>query len=154
MITRTFSFPKIAFYGSRRVNLPEVEISLIKDYNDRYIFTASGTVWNSKHTDAVMCGQCLDEMDRFDMLHHDPIFQRIRRLWSLHHLTDMHAGTVRQEKALKDGGMQHAGYTSQCEYLKSVDLYEDNGYKYGSGWLYRPIPEDDLNEIKALLEDT
>ena len=77
----------------------------------------------------------------------------------------MHAGTVEQEEALDkwrasnssrdniDGG---TSYDMDCEYLKSIGLYEVdyNGkpYRYGTAWLKRDIPEEDLNQIKELLE--
>lgn len=68
----------------------------------------------------------------------------------------MHAGTVEQEKAIKE--WENKGnkydYKSVCEYLKSINLYEVeyNGkpYKYGLAWLYQAIPEKDLKEIKEL----
>jgi len=153
MTKKTFSFPKIAFYGSRRVNLPEVEIEL-RDTAKGPELSVCGVVWNSKHTDIVMGGQCLDHMMEYSELSRNPLFRKLYKWWTLYHLNGLNAGTVKQENALKEANLIGKGYDKQCEYLKSIDLYEDNGYKYGSGWLYRPIPEDDLNEIKALLADT
>ena len=66
----------------------------------------------------------------------------------------MHAGTVKQEQALNDArkvGVRLSSYDDSCKYLESIGLLEDDGYKYGSAWLYREIPEDDLKEIVSLL---
>ena len=38
------------------------------------------------------------------------------------------------------------------EYEKNNLLF-DNGYKYGSAWLFRPIPKKDLQEIKRIIEE-
>lgn len=47
-------------------------------------------------------------------------------------------------------------YTVDCELLKRHGLYEvevdGKPYKYGHGWLYRAIPESDLNKIRAILD--
>lgn len=147
-IRKTFVFPKIAFNGTRKINTPEVEIALECD-NGKYEFTANGSIWNSKHTDIITGGQCLDTMYKY--LKHDKLFKEIYRLHKLYHLNGLHAGTIKQEEVLNNSGKVFHGYDDQCEYLKSVNLYEDDGYKYGTKWLYRAIPEDDLKIIKNLL---
>ena len=64
----------------------------------------------------------------------------------------MHAGTVKQEEFLnqhfKD---RYHSYEESIEALQKVNLLIDDGYRYGSSWLYRPIPKNDLEEIKELL---
>jgi outer membrane protein insertion porin family len=50
---------------------------------------------------------------------------------------------VTMDKRLHGGGKEN-------EYDISK-LYKDNGYRYGTGWLYRPIPWDDLNRISQLV---
>ena len=99
----------------------------------------------------VMCGQCLDELK--PLLEGNKTFEELYRLWKLYHLNDMHAGTVAQEEALEKAGLTNYGneYEKCCDYLKSINLYDDNGYKFGHGWLKRDIPEEDLKRIKELL---
>ena len=96
-------------------------------------------------------GQCLDTIAKYNS---DPLFRTLYRLWKRYHLNDMHVGTETQEKAIerwqKEG--HRYDYGEVCEYLKSIGLYEDNGYRYGSGWLYRPIPEEDLEIIKSIIK--
>lgn len=146
---KVFKFGKIDFYGTgRRINQVEVEIEL----RESNVFSASGDVWNMHHTDIVCGGQCLDEIKNF--IKGNATFDSIYRLWKLYHLNDLHAGTKKQEEALKQkfGGVNANIYTEQCEYLKSINLYDDNGYKFGTGWIKEEIPANDLQEIKRLLE--
>jgi hypothetical protein len=67
----------------------------------------------------------------------------------------MHAGTIRQEKALEAAGL--TGYASNyrkcCDYLESINLLVDDGYKFGTGWLKRDIPVEDVAEIERLLTE-
>ena len=119
----------------------KVEIAL----TDKNVFTASGQT-------AHYGGQCLDEINK--IITPNETFNQIYRLWKLYHLNDMHAGTEKQEKALADkfGGVNANIYTEQCKYLESIDLLIDNGYKFGTGWLKREIPNKDLQLIKELLK--
>ena len=143
---KRFTFGKIDFYGrGRKINLVEVDVEL----SDKGVFTASGTIWNSKRTDCVCGGQCLDTIAKYVK---NPTFKKIHRLWKQYHLNDMHAGTVRQEEALDAAGLtEYANnYKKCCDYLESINLLVDDGYKFGTGWLKRDIPAEDLEEIKKL----
>lgn len=146
--SKTFVFPKISFCGCNKVYTPEIELSLKVDDN-KEILSICGQVWNSKHTDIVACGQCLDHMYKF--LKNDKTFRELYRLWKRWHLNDMCPGTIKQEEALEKSGNKSKSYSEQCDYLKSVNLYSDDGYEYGSKWLYRKIDEDDLKSIYDLL---
>lgn len=157
MTARTFTFDKIDFNGTgRRINLPAVELELKYDSQDRPCVAVCGEVWNSKHTDVIICGQCLDEMAEFESLANNSLFCKLHRIWKAHHLNELHAGSEKQERALDDArkaGNRLCCYEDSCKYLESIGLLVDDGYKYGSSWLYREIPEDDLKEIKSLLEN-
>lgn len=152
-IRKTFSFNKIAYFGGKRVNLPEVEVEL--EYTEKGpALSISGTIWNSKHTDCVCCGQCLDTMMKFSSLANNELFKKLHHLWKNWHLNDVCAGTVKQEDALKDArkaGNKICCYEDACKYLESIGLLNDDGYRYGSAWLYHEIPEDTLKEIETLL---
>lgn len=54
-------------------------------------------------------------------------------------------------KALKEARYDKCDYDTQYEYLKKINLYNDDGYAYGSQWLYRAIPVDVIKEIKSLM---
>ena len=126
-------------------------------------FAASGTIWNTKHTDCMTAGQCLDTIAKYVK---DPAFLEIYAFWKKYHLNGMNAGTPEQEQAIKE--WEAAGnkyeYKAVCEYLKSVGLYEVNytglsvgrrfdnePYTYGHAWLVRKIPGDDLIRIEHML---
>lgn len=155
--SKKFKFNKIAYYGKRKVNTPEVEMELT-DTDKGPELSICGLIWNASHTDCVCCGQCLDEMNRFESLKHNALFAKLYRLWKLYHLNGLHAGSEKQEDALlkwedsfTPNDSRSNDYVSRCDYLKSIGLYVDDGYTYGSKWLYREIPEDDLKLIKELL---
>ena len=104
-------------------------------------------------------GQNIDEIA--EKYPDDPMVQRIARVWRSWHLNDMRAGTPKQESFLKSRGIQD--YDKAVEALRKAGLYTDhlpavptaNGdlvrpsYKYGSQWLYEPIPDDVLAEIRS-----
>ena len=153
-LSKTFKFNKIAFYGTRRINIPEVTMEL-RDTAKGPELSICGSVWNSKHTDIIMGGQCIDELAEFDSLRNNDLFMKLYSLWKNYHLNGMHAGTVKQEKAIKEWHTKDKykafTYDDDCKYLDSIGLLDDDGYRYGSSWLYRAIPDEDMNEIKALL---
>lgn len=150
---KTFYFGKIDWYGSGRKNCPaEVELRLSE--SDRGpCFAASASVWNPGRTDIVCGGQCLDELTPFIR---EPEYQEIVRLWRAYHLNDMHAGTPEQEAEIKRwlNGRRY-DYTAARDHLRDVGLltvtYNGKSYTYGTGWLYEPIPADDLAKIRALI---
>lgn len=169
---KVFHFPKIAFYGGRKINAVDVEVSLKRMHCDRndydyYVFTACGDVWNATHTDIVCGGQCLDDILPF--MKASKIYQKIYKYWKLYHLNNMKAGNKAQEEALKEFRSNNRyDYTSACNFLKEKGLYEtplgkrkvygqnigeNDLYRYGSGWVIEEIPEDDLKDIIAMLSE-
>lgn len=151
---KTFTFGKVAYNGKRRINAVDVYMSLSdSDNNDgRQVLSIHAGIWNATKTDYVMCGQCLDWIDEhYENIHKDPLFKKLYHLWSLYHLNDLSPGTEKQMKALKEARYDKCNYDVQCEYLKNINLYDDDGYIYGSQWLYRAIPVDVIKEIKSLM---
>ena len=156
---KTFSFGKIAYRNPNVRNNPvTVEVEWKPNNSGRMVFTASGDVWNHLHTDIYMGGQCLDRLNEFPSVRNNSTFKKIYHLWKNYHLNDMHAGTAEQEAALKEHfGKNHADFYERCDYLKSINLftvkhpYTGEPYAYGSGWLYREIPEEDVKLIEELL---
>lgn len=71
--------------------------------------------------------------------------------WKKHCLNGMCAGTKAQTEALE--GCKSTDYGKQCEYLDFHGLLVDNGYEYGTGWLWRPFPEEELDGIIAIIEE-
>ena len=156
---RIFSFGKVDVqHRGKRTNPVTVEVEL-KDTEMGKEFTASAFVWNDYHkTDVIMGGQCLDKLSK---LIEDDTFQLILDMWRKHHLNTMHAGTAEQEEAIKSaqksGRLKDHHYKEECDYLKEIGLYEVeyNGemYRYGTTWLYREIPKEDLDKIESLFTE-
>jgi len=94
-------------------------------------------------------GQCQDSI-----IPKNSAQEKLLEIWNTWHLNDLHAGTERQEKALKK---IKGDYSEQVKYLKSINLYDDNGYKYGTGWLKRELPEgieDKINDLCDKIAET
>lgn len=77
-------------------------------------------------------------------------------IWNEYHLNGMKAGTPKQEAFIKEWKAQGNTYSydSACEALKVANLYEDNGYKYGSSWLKVEVPSKALKFLYSLPEAT
>ena len=82
--------------------------------------------------------------------------KRLIELWNKYHLNGMNAGTIEQEKLLKK--CKSNDYDKQVEYLKKHKLYtvtleDGTKYKYGTSWLYRPLPNNFKEELTQLLKN-
>lgn len=156
-LKRNFSFGKIAYTSMRKDNPVYVDVELRLLDNGRIEFAASGQIWNRVETDLYCAGQCLDEINEFV---HNPKFKTIYKMWQKYHLNTMHAGTKEQEDFLesffKTNNIRY-DYTKACKVLEENNLYEvehdGEPYKYGHGWLYEAIPDEDLTTIVNLLTE-
>ena len=153
---KTINFGKHAITSKRKINSVDVTLELVEKEQGKPVFTASAMAWNTRHTDCTLGGQCLDTLaERCMALRNNKLYKDILGLWQRNHLNDMHAGTEKQEAEI-DAWLASTGkrynYDEVCEHLKSVGLYDDNGYKYGHGWLYRAIGDEDLKRIKEIIE--
>lgn len=148
MFKKVFKFEKVSLGGSKKIYPVEIEAQLTDDN----VFTCSGTIWNSKKTDCIAGGQCLDEINTTHLTNNST-FKKLYRFWKLYHLNDMHAGTPKQEKILNDYFKDSSyDYDTAVKVLEEHNCYIDNNYRYGSSWLKEEIPESDLLEIKNLLQ--
>ena len=104
-------------------------------------------------------GQCLDTIAK-DYPKNKEV-QLIVELWKKYHLNDMNAGSPRQTEYLRSLG-EYKNYDWACEELEKVDLLIDkeftypqqlNGYRYGSAWLFREIPQQDIETIKQIINN-
>ena len=93
------------------------------------------------------CGQCYEEMKKYAVEKRQN-FDEIIEVWEKYHLNDMRAGTPKQEKAVKEYCKKRSyNYNDVRKYLESKNLLVDDGYKYGSAWLFEDIPESVLDKI-------
>lgn len=140
--------------NGKKLNLVDVIVSLEENINGKPRFTAQARVWNKTTTYCYMVGQCFEELKEYTDISKNEIFSFIYDMWQKYHLNDMHAGTPRQEKAIKEKfgfGYKVYNFSEQCDYLKSINLLEDEGHVYGNGWLYHEIHSSDLEKIKNFL---
>lgn len=88
-------------------------------------------------------GQCIDELRSVGR--GMPAMLQLADTWDRWHLNGMHAGTVKQQEALKGATLDRLNYyESATKHLESVGLLNDRGCKYGSAWLFEPLPESIL----------
>lgn len=124
-----------------------VELNEKKEWQE--VLSIMGTVY--KEGILIAWGQCYEEIDKIisqNENEHSQEWEKIKYWWENYHLNDLHPWTEKQEEALKGRDYR---YLEACEYLKSINLFEDDGYKYWYWWLYRPIPQKDLEEIKSFI---
>lgn len=144
------SFGKIAFNGTRRVN--EVIISIaLNDYEDGKVgLSICGDIWNSRHTEILCGGQCLDTIAKY-VTH--PLFKEIKGYWEQYHLNDKSPYTQRQKDCIDSeiGNDRHHTYESIVEILKNHNLYDDNGCVYAKAWYYREIPQNVVDRIREII---
>lgn len=151
-LQKTFDFGKVDYYGrGRKVNKVDVDVRLYDKGDGHLVLGVSGGFWNGRGTDYVCCGQCLDEIAEFV---DDPLFKKIYGWWKNFHNNDAHLGDEKQEAYLKSKGVSIHDYEAGLSALKAAGMEKDSdGVEYGHAWHWRPIPDDVLSEIKALLSE-
>lgn len=78
-------------------------------------------------------------------------FDRLLSIWDTYHLNDLTSGTITQEEALSEWKKSNKyDYAAACKYLESLGILEDRGYKYGTGWLCKPVPQEDIDFLLSL----
>ena len=96
-------------------------------------------------------GQCIESIEQsFGAI---PEIAKLCSIWRRWHLNGMRAGTVEQERALEDMApaiYPESHYDKACAHLGSALLYEDRGYRYGTAWLFEPLPEDVIADIQNI----
>ena len=114
-------------------------------------FSMQAEIWNNRHTDIYMGGQCVDQVAAYAP--HDKKARRMVAVWERWHLNDMKAGTLAQEQYLREHPVTavypESHYEKASEALTAAGLNPDNGYKYGSAWLREELPADVLAEIRS-----
>ena len=158
---------KINYLNNGKKSCPvEVSMELTLRANaegtEYWEFTAVGDILNHLGTKIYHAGQCLDTIAEFRIDNKD--FRKVYDWWKQYHLNGMNAGTREQTEALRkfrEANPERSNYNNECDYLKSLDLYEVkffghtlqkkyNGelYRYGTGWVINFIPEEVVEEMK------
>lgn len=93
---RIFDFGYIDFENRGKAeNRVTVEMEYKQD-GDKKVFSVFADVWNTRHSDIVCGGQCLDTIAPYI---NNPVFSEILRLWKLYHLNDLHPECEHQHAA-------------------------------------------------------
>lgn len=100
----------------------------------------------------VSAGQIIDELDTGNIKTHlmpRPSVEKLQAIWKRWHLNDLNAGCEHQREIIRKEHLEGAGYE---RLMKMADFQQcpDCGYSYGSAWLFEPIPEDVITELKSL----
>ena len=167
---KTIQLGKVAYTANTTRNAVDLSLNLqliashrLRDWDTLELVptttrvSISGGIWNASHSDYSTCGQCIKEVAR---LVPTAKVKRIAELWKQYHLNDFKSGTAIQTAYL-DGylaaanadklkGFQMDHYGMSCQVLKDAGLYEDRGYKYGTGWLVKQVPTEVIDELKEL----
>ena len=175
---KIYSFGKIDYNKTgRAINEVEVRVALFLNEDNRPVFSVMCDVWNSKHTDCEICGQCLNAPGIAANITKDyRLFLEIRKLWRKWHLNDSKNGSPRQYEAMDkmtdafksefyskwpenkaDYMPKWCGREYGCElaWLESqgvrVDRYNNEDMTWGKTLYYWPIDPEDLKRIKELV---
>lgn len=159
-MTTKISFGKVSYSGNTKRN--RVFLKLRLNYKDddpkKPCFSVCGEVWQSNGDDIEMGGQCVDTIWELfkNEIQKPELYKEIMDLWKKYHLNDMKAGTPAQEAAVEEYlKTNNYDYKEVCNHLYTIGLLRDPqflDYRYGTDWLYSPIPDEDLTRIKQIME--
>ena len=83
---------------------------------------------------------------------------RLRSIWDRWHLNHMNAGTIAQEEFLRDNRVvavyPESQYTADCELLSANNLNPDGDYIYGTLWLKEDVPQDVIDWLDKLPDNS
>lgn len=75
-------------------------------------------------------------------------------VWEKYHNNDLRAGTPAQMAIVRPFIKAHEwpmnSYVYQCAELARHGLLEDGGYRYGTSWLYEPVPDSVIEFLNSL----
>lgn len=71
-------------------------------------------------------------------------------VWARWHLNTLRGGDKHQESAKRALGITNETYTNICVELAKINLYDSDGYKYGTAWQREDVPNDILQFLSAL----
>lgn len=160
IVKKTYSPGKADYMGrGRRDCRVTIEYELLQGEHGP-VFSACGNVWNDIGSDCYSCGQNIDAIVR--LFPHNKRVKRIAEIWTQYHLNDMNAGCEHQRAnwdlskkvEIEKYGRKEMKLVSWIYPTEHPDGLlmkpcEVCGYAYGSAWLYSPIPDEIIAEIKS-----
>lgn len=168
---KTLQLGKVDYEGTGRIE-NAVELSWeLEDKGRGLVFSMCGAIWNRQHSDHISGGQNIDEIAA--LFPDNAQVQRMHEIWQRWHLNDLKAGCEHQRaegwherpidpsKPINSYGKHFEGQSHDSWNLLGWVRKSEHpeglmckpcpvcGYKYGTAWLYEPIPEDVLAEIRS-----
>ncbi len=141
-------------------------------YENPLTLSISDSIWQRDESDSMSGGQGQDTLrealDDGKLEVGNGIsnseFEKLLDIWDRWHLNDLKAGTSRQRKIIEEHE-DEAKYNKFDKFLdRPVAILEDHdaqpdtetsgfgkdGYKYGSQWLYEPLPDDVIEFVEEI----
>ena len=156
VISRSFVFERIRLPWRRKPVQTVVTMRLDETDQTRPVFSMNARIKGFQ-------GDAMGMLLESSATGTDPLLRELCELYDLYNDNDLHAGTDGQEAAIRqallDGTLASDAYPAVSDYLKSIHLYIDDAvrdaagrpHRYGHGWVYAAIPEDDLSRIRYLI---
>lgn len=119
-----------------------------------WVFAASGVVHSPSRSEFLSGGQNLDhlaDLDKWAPGWSRPMTDDLLGWWQLLHLNDMEAGCAHQTVVWEDStyGRRPALYDPKAD--TGTQPCPKTGYRYGTAWLMRTIPDDVVSEIRDFI---
>jgi len=139
----------------------------LDNYPEEPTFSASASIFVGKEWES--SGQYIDNIaELVDGALDSPLYLEIRDLWEKYHLNDLNAGCEHQRKNWDENKeiiLPHSYRKNETEKKTARWVYPKDhpdglltkpceicGYRYGTDWVYAPIPKADLDRILALFD--
>ncbi|MBO6117365.1 MAG: hypothetical protein J6P44_02355 [Bacteroidales bacterium] len=116
-----------------------IDLQPIEEYEELHI---SFSIYHNGTLE--YAGQCQDRVD--EIAGSNKQLRFLLEMQEKYHLNGMCAGTKKQTDYLRNVPAE-LSYEKKLVALEKVGLAEDRGYKYGTGWLCKVIPQEDLDAI-------
>lgn len=142
---------KIVFLTNHQKVKVKINVELRNDEHGRRELSIVGEI--NTHTFGQCDASIRELVEQHGSGHRDKgEILKLLDIWDRWHLNTMRAGTPRQQEILRPWLKRtpNKDYTEQCDYLFSHGLLIDDGYKYGTAWLYEPLPDDVITFISGL----
>lgn len=164
---KIIEFGKIDYNGTgKKENLVTLELELGYKNNEGFVFSAMGNVWNKYETDILMGGQCVDDIfnEYRNQLDNSELYFTILTLWEKYHLNDMHPDCIHQRAEKWGDVLINPDKPKTQDNMRAWQTYTSGNskgllgkpcevckYKYGTAWIYEPIPVNDLRKIVDIM---
>jgi hypothetical protein len=153
---KIFTGYKTGYVRGGERTIIKCEIKLVTGDNHTRNYDTLETVTDPYYTVSFTGEVGKDEYGQIN-LYHTPSemsenLKEIFSIWDNYHLNDLQDGTKTQQAYLKQF-RSTLGYDKSCQLLQNAGIYEDRGYRFGSGWLLKVLTVQEINYIKSLFPE-